>query len=333
MTTQRGFILPLTLWLLAAMTIVVGIFAARLMSALDLAEAGQRRTQAMIDISDTRAELLFRLGTAPLSLYGLGAVPGQAIALDDRPYRGEGQSVVRLQDDRGLLNLNLASDERLHRLLGLFDVPFEQRGPLVDRLRDYIDEDDFKRLNGAEARDYAAADLPPPRNNRLLISAEVFNVLGWRDWPLLLRAGGVADLTSVGTSVAFNPNTAPWQVLATLPGVTNELAQQMIELRRIRPFFTPDDIAQLMGVSGGSLFLQVMTFPSDTVRITHTVPGQRRALRYTVAVMPNGERAPWRIDYQSSLESPDTDEPIDSLPPLPERSALPANSGTPLLPF
>lgn len=330
---QRGFVLPLVLWVLAAMAIVVGIFALRIMNALDLAKASQQRVQGLIDINDTRSELLFRLGTTPMSVYGLGSLPEQAIRLDDRPYRGEGQSVVRLQDDRGLLNLNVAGEERIRRLLGIFGVPFEQRGRLIDALGDYIDEDDFKRLNGAEAREYAALGLPLPRNDKLLTTFEAARVLSWRDFPELWRVGGLADLTTVGTAVALNPNTAPWQVLATLPGITDDLAQTLIDARNSRPLRSVDDLALLIGVPGGNLIMSIIPFPSEIVRLTHSLPGQNWAVRYSVTLTPYNEHAPWRFDYQSRIELPYADDSSASLPPLPDKSALPANSGTSLLPF
>jgi type II secretory pathway component PulK len=327
----RGFVLPLTLWVLAAMTLVIGVFAERMLGALELAKASQRRVEGSVEISETRAEILFRLGTTPLTVFGLGPL-GAAVALDDRPYRGDGRSVVRLQDARGLLNLNLAGDERIRRLLGVLDVPFEQRGPLADALADYIDEDDFRRLNGAEKREYLAEGLPPPRNDRLLTPYEARNVLGWSGQAQLWRPGGLADLATTSLVVALNPATAPWQVLATLPGMSNDLAQKITAIRANRPLQGADEIAELLGVSGGSLFMQVITFPSDTIRVTHGFPGQSHALRYNVTLTPFGENSPWQIDYHYTFEG-DRDESSGMLGDLPEKAALPANTGTPLSPF
>ncbi len=183
METQRGFVLPLTLWILAAIAIAAGAFAERMMAALDLARLSQQRIQNLVDMGNTRAEILFRLASTRMSVYGLGPTQGQAIALDDRPYQGEGHDLLRLQDDRGLINLNFATEGSLSRLLGVLGIPYEQRGRLVDTFNDYIDEDDFKRLNGAEAREYEAAGLPPPRNEKLVTPYEPRNILGWRDSP------------------------------------------------------------------------------------------------------------------------------------------------------
>jgi len=333
MRRQHGFVLPLALWILAAVAIAAGVFAERMMAALDLARLSQQRVQSLIDMSSTRAEILFRLGTTPMSVYGLGPAPGQAIALDDRPYRGEGQDLLRLQDDRGLLNLNLAGEDSLHRLLGALGVPYPRRNRLIDTFNDYIDEDDFKRLNGAEARDYDAAGLTRPRNEKLVTPYDPINILGWRDFPQLWQNGGLPELAVTGTSVGLNPNTAPWQVLITLPGMTEETAKRIITLRRQTPIRLVDQVAAMIGVPAVNLMMQVITLPSDGIRLTQTAPGQAWALRYNISLTPNGERVPWRMDYHYKIESPYPDVPLESVPRLPEKSTLPANSGTPLSPF
>lgn len=333
MRRQSGFILPLTLWILAAVAIAAGVFAERMMGALELARLSQQRVQNLIDMADTRAEILFRLASTPMSLYGLGADPAQAVALDDRPYRGEGSTLVRLQDDRGLFNLNLSRAENIHRFLGALNIPYEQRSYLVDTLNDYVDADDFKHLNGAEAREYEAAGLPPPRNAPLVTPYEARNVYGWGDSAPLWKNGLLTELTVTGLSVGLNPNTAPWQVLMALPGMTEEIAKNIIESRQRNPIRSVEQVAPWMESSSMVLLTEVFTLPSDSVRVTQTVPGQAWAMRYNVALTPNAANAPWRIDYSYKIESPyGHDERAGQAPRLPEKSALPENPATPFLP-
>jgi len=333
MRRQRGFVLPLTLWILAAVAVAAGALAERMMAALELARLSQQRVDKLIDMGGTRAEILFRLAVTPLSPFGLGTAPGQAVALDDRPYRGEGGDVLRLQDNRGLLNLNFAGEESLHRLLGALNVPYEQRSRLVDTLNDYVDEDDLKRLNGAEAREYAAAGLPRPRNEKLVTPYEARNILGWSELPQLWQSGGLPEFVATSRTAGLNPNTASWQVLMTLPGMTEESAKAMIALRAQAPIQTLEQAALLMGRPVSSLLTDLFTFPSNSVRVTQGAPGQAWALRYNVSLTPSGERSPWRIDYVYKIESPYPDVPIEPLPRLPEKSTLPAASAAPLLPF
>lgn len=326
---QKGFVLVLTLWMLALITIAAGYFAERVMRTMEQAQLAQKNTQALLDIAESRAEILFRLGTTPMSLYGLGLGPDDSIALDNRPYRGIGESVVRLQDNRGLLNLNMADDDQLYRLLGILDVPAEQRGRLIDTLRDYIDNDNLKRLNGAEAPEYAAAGLPPPRNERLATPFEPRRIMAWGGLRQLWDDDRLPNLTTTSYSVALNPNTAPWEILATLPGVTNEVARNIIVKRQLMPFVSGDQIAQLSGISPDQLFLKIIMLPSDAVRVTHSVPGLPWALQYNVSLTPNDEHAPWRVDYYYKIGLTYKNDKTQEIRELPPRSALPASLPTP----
>jgi general secretion pathway protein K len=331
MKRQGGFVLPLTLWILAAIAIAAGAFAERMMAALNLAHLAEQRIQSLIDMDNTRAEILFRLSVTPLTVFGLGSAPGQAIALDDRPYHGEGRSLLRLQDNRSLLNLNFADEDSLHRLLAALNIPFDQRNHLIDTLNDYTDEDGFRRLSGAEAREYEAAGLPPPRNDKLVSPYDLRNILAWRDLPQLWQNSGLSNLTATGTAAGVNPNTAPWEVLITLPGMTEDLTQKIMTLREQTPILSAGEVAGLIGVPTSRLVLQVIAFPSDSIRVTQSVPGQAWALRYNVNLTPFAETAPWRIDYHYKIESPYPDATVESVPQLPKKSTLPANSDTPLL--
>lgn len=329
---QKGFVLVLTLWMLAIITIAAGYLADRVMRAMELAQRSQKNTQVLLDLSETRAEILFRLGTTRLSLYGLGQGPDDSVALDNRPYRGVGETIVRLQDNRGLLNLNAVTDDRLYRLLGVLDVPGEMRGRLMDTLRDYIDEDDLKRLNGAEASEYAALNLPPPRNEKLVTPFEPKRIINWSEQRQLWKDDRLPSLTTTSTVAALNPNTAPWEVLATLPGVTNEVAHLIITKRELEPFVSQGQIVALSGVELPSLIPTIIAFPGDAVRITQSVPGLPWALQYNVSLTPNSDRGPWRIDYHYKTRLTYKNDKVKDIPELPKRSTLPATFSAPFLP-
>jgi general secretion pathway protein K len=295
---QRGFALALTLWVMAAILVAAALFSYRVREAVNLAHRQQQNTEAMLDIAASQAEILFRLGVTPMSNYGLGTQPeGKSIFLDNRPYRGIGDTTVQLQDDRGLLNLNIVSDDRLLRFLAIVDVPPDQRGVLVDTLRDYIDADSLKRINGAEEPEYLALGLPPPRNENLLTPYEAKNIIGWRDLPLLWENNRVPELTTTGTSVAVNPNTAPKEVLASLPGITSDLADAIIAQRQIAPISSASVIAQLAGGAPGDFVLNVIPLPANSVRVTHHAADLPWSIQYNVSLSPNNDKAPWRIDY------------------------------------
>lgn len=332
---EEGFILVLTLWVLVIVTIVVGYFAERVARSVELAQQARQNIQSAIDLSDTRAEILYRLGTTSITAYGLGN-QFQAIALDNRPYRSGKFSMVRLQDNRGLLNLNLAGDDRIRRILGILGIPADRHGRMIDTLRDYIDDDDLVRLNGAEKDDYLAAGLAPPGNNRLITPWEAQKIIAWSDNKELWESGQLAALTTTSLSAGINPNTAPWQVLATLPGVTDSVAQAIIAQRQLLPILGVEQITNLTGGDPQPLLFQVITLPSDAVRVTQSAAGLPWAIQYNVRLTPNDNEKPWRIDYQTKTELPDkhagvhpnteSRPPTPAIPELPPRSTAPPNS-------
>lgn len=323
---QQGFVLVLTIWILAAIAIGAAYFGERVQKSVQLAQQRQGATDALIALSDARAEMLFRLTTTPTSNYGLGDPP-QAIALDDRVYR-LGRTEVQLQDARGLFNLNHFGDEQMRRFLTTLGVPADRHGSLVDMLRDYEDEDDLQRLNGAEAPQYRQQGLEPPRNAPLLTTAELRRVMGWRELPQFRPGAEAYEWVSVDDVVSFNPNTAPWQVLTMLPGVTEPLARAVVARRQLEPLNTAL-MSQMLGVELGGALGAVLPFPSDTLRMTLAAPGLPWALRYNVRLTPQGAVSPWQVTYFYRLErhvnagaSPDASDP----PVLPPRVVLPASS-------
>lgn len=330
---QRGFVLVATLWVLALVAVVAGFFAERLGQARAQAQAAQARAQALVDLSGARADVLYRLATTPVSLYGLG-LPPEALALDDRPYRSVGDTLVQVQDNRGLLNMNMVDDARLNRFLGVLGVPAERRSALVDALRDYVDEDVLKRLNGAEAQEYAAAGLPPPRNAKLVAPLEAKRVFGWAQTPQLWRNDALQRLTTTGTSYSMNPNTAPWQVLAAMRNMTPEGVQALLAARKIAPITSAQQVMALTGVpvETDPMLTEVVVLPADSWRVTQQAPGMGWGWRYNVSLTPVSDFAPWRIDYFYRVELPTQNVQPQAPSPLPERSAGPAVTAPGLFP-
>lgn len=321
---QEGFVLVLTLLILAAITIFAAYFGERVQKSLQLAQQKQNLNDKQINLYNVRAELLFRLSTEYFTQFGLGPKE-QAIALDDRSYSVE-NTTLQLQDARGLLNLNTVSDERLFRFLGAMEVPADQRNRLIDTLRDYTDEDDLRRLNGAESSDYLKLGLPPPSNAPLVSPLELKSVLGWRDMaPLWKNKITVANLATVGKVTGTNPNTAPWQVLVSLPGVTPEIAQVILARRKLELDVNENFIAQITGANYSTEMGQIAAFPADSMRITQRANGLPWAIRYNVRLTPLSNISPWEIDYFYRLE--EKAEPAvapssiiaENIPPLPPR--------------
>ncbi len=333
--SQQGFVLVLTLWILAAIAIAAAYFGERVQASLRLAAARQNLAEAQLALSNGRAEALYRLATAGFTSVGLGQPP-DVIRLDDSPYAESG-GVLQLQDSGGLLQINGLPDEFLTRFLATLDVPQEHRAPLVDAMRDFADVDDLRRLNGAESAQYRAigrTDLP--RNQPFQSSQELRDVLGWADQLELWRGAGVLDMVTVQGPIGINPNTAPWQVLTALDGVTPEIARTILERRVIQPI-TADWLDRMLGTRYDGIPSIVLRFPTGYIRLTQWVPGLPWGHRYNVELTPRGVRAPWKLsDFyrrerapaQNPALPPESNPPANAsdIPRLPARSALPASA-------
>ena len=297
-SAERGFVLVLTLWVMAIVAIAAAYFSEKVSTAVELAEKSRQNAQAAIDLASSRAEILYRLTTTSMTVEGLGR--GNAvIALDNRPYRALGDTQVRLQDTRGLFNLNQTPDDRLLRFLGLMGIPAEQRNHLLDTLRDYTDADKLERLNGAEEPQYLARGLLPPTNNALATPMEVRRVIGWRDATPLWQNNRFIDIVSTSTAMGLNPNTAPAEVLTTLPGVTDAIAKNLISQRGQALIQHQAQLAAITGIAEQALDMQIFVLPGDTIRITQSASGVQWGLQYSVTITPNSNNGPWRFGLRN----------------------------------
>ena len=113
---------------------------------------------------------------------------------------------------RGLL-LSVEWAGRDGEAVGLDD---RQADALVDAIRDFADEDDLRRLNGAEDRDYEDAGRPwGAKDAPFGVVEELQQVLGMTRMLYELIAPALTVYTG---SRGIDPKSAPRQVLLALPG-------------------------------------------------------------------------------------------------------------------
>ena len=312
---EGGFALVLTLVVITVLALVTEMMTVWVTGALDAALANRREAEAQQQAADAEAMALFVLGTRPRSFRGVELMtidevgmgnPGIAqqprtgtnyLRLDDQPYR-LGGALVRFQDTRGLINLNLGFPSDIYTLLGAFGVAAADRDALIDKLLDYLDADTFRRLNGAEAPQYQEAGLDPPANAPLRTPWEVRRILGWNKieeiaqddsaWPLL---------TSIEPVAGFNVNTAPRALLLMMPFLNADLVDRILETRRQRPIIGALEWAAVTGIvlePGPSRFL---FYPANSTILTLSSEQWPIERRIAVRQTPRSPDSPWTIDY------------------------------------
>src|SRR6266478_3697261 len=317
---QAGFALALTLVVILALSLLTEVMTRWVSSALDHALAHREEAEAGRQMAETVAVAMYLLATRPLSMRGLELLMAEQLRptpatspfdrappaerylrLDDHPYR-LGDAVLRFQDARGLINLNLGSDYDLYALLGLFGVEAAARGPLIAKLQDYIDADSLVRLNGAEAPEYEEAGREPPANAPLRTPWEVRRILDWdgvggimredTSWPLL---------TATAPLAGFNINTAPPALLALIPWMTQDAVAKILRWRVEQPIAGNFQLGLLTGIPVREDPLRDRAFPANSLILTLSAKNWPLERRIAVRLTPKSRDHPWIIDYDVEL--------------------------------
>ncbi|HCX15179.1 MAG TPA: hypothetical protein DGZ24_07675 [Rhodospirillaceae bacterium] len=332
-----GFVLPLTLWMIALFGLGIAAINNWVSTAVENARTLQQKSESDLMAANITNELVYAIATQPMSPRGLEVGleinnPGQGdpmalmasinessdyIALDGRPYLLEGNIdyTIQIQDGRGLMNLQSVTSERLRRLLALFDIPETLRNQLPDTLADWMDADDLTRLTGAEKYEYERQRRFPPRNENLLTPMEAQNILGWDGIPEVWAADLRAPLFTTCRIAGFNPNTAPETILLSyISGLTKDAASNVIEQRKVSPFRSGREFMSATGslLAAEPFFFSVVPGNCFIVDLTHRESGRR--VRYSLSLVPSSQNKPWQVDYAFNIPS-QINEPSDGLSP------------------
>jgi general secretion pathway protein K len=317
---KQGFVLVMTLWILAAITIVAGFFALWVERALTSATQMQAEVQAQIDIHSTRETVAYLFASRWFTVAGLtlpesddegrlraysdeevrsyGIAPiGTELRFDDQVYQGLGQARFSIQDQDGLMTLDAAnpytSPRIFARFLDLLGVDPAQRDPLIAKLADYQDPDDFHRINGAESTHYQEAGQLPPTNRLLRTPLEVKRVLDWPEQTVLWRDGLWEHLTKAHGTVYANANTAPAIVLQAVYGWPPELAQHVIGVRPISDY----QILRELGVAMDGRVEPPPIFSSRFFRLSFWHEHSARMQRIFFELNHGSDHSPWQVQY------------------------------------
>lgn len=336
----RGFVLVMTLWIIAGIAIAVALMTLWALDAVRDAGAERARTDAAIAMQGTRDVVLYLGATRPVTRAGLPVEPfaddeealrmlddfgafdrtprGGELRLDGRPYVGVGDTTFRLQDAAGLYPLNGAGPADLTTFLSLLDADADvEPARLLDALLDYIDADDLRRLNGAEAGEYERDDLSPPPNRRLLVPSEVFRVRGWDALSPEARVR-LEALATTRYAGAINLNAVPAELLQVwLPGCDRACAH-IVARRETDPFMFAREVELALGATlPGDPALMYRFTPSDTLHLTFAGPsGGAMAIHVRFTPLAD-QRGPWSI-----LAAYPVPRPTEHVPPQPTGSDL-----------
>lgn len=332
--SEQGFILPLTLWVIAAIGLAVVAVNEWVSQAIDNANVLKRRADSELALANIQNELVFAIGTRPMTYRGMEVgrpteeidrtdamalmtadfQSDRYIRLDGTPYRMESDEdfTVQLFDGRGLINMNSVSANYLRRLLAYFDLPEPVQNSMINSLEDYTDRDDLTRISGAEERDYLRLGRRAPANTWLSTPMEAQFVMGWDQVPALWQRDLDEPLLTTCRVTGFNPNTASREALiSSFPNLLEESIQAILEQRAERPFRNIREFAAAANVAirDEPFFYTFGPGACIIVEVTHRDSGERSRFSLTIDNF-SAKTKPWRIDYAL---------PISSKPPTADR--------------
>ena len=182
---------------------------------------------------------------------------GQKVLLSDDLY-------VQAQDSNGmlsLLNMNTYAMERLVKKVG----SLERTSEIIDSYLDWIDEDKFSRVNGAEEFYYKGEGLPYiPRNYPIQYKDE-FELIKGVGKELYSK---IEPYLTILPSIGFNPNTASDEVLMAYLDINEETLKVLKEYMS-KKAITSD--MELFALTGRRIAIDVegiYFFPSLFIDVT-----------------------------------------------------------------
>lgn len=270
MKQQQGISLIIVLWMLAILTVMALVFGHNVRTEVMLATHYQNQAKAL-----ALAEAGIWRGAAMVLNKGIAqAANGEHIRLDGFEYALEsdkGELSVTLQSTNGLIDINRAPAEVIKKVLQTVVPMPEQVDAITDALLDWRDEDNLKRLFGAETAAYAAQDLGYGAKNGLMNTvAELGRIQGMTQAvydevsPMMTVYSGQArvDITS-----------APQAVLRALPGMTALAMDSIIEARasgaaNVDLSLLPAETRQYIG-AGQDTFIRI----SSQAKVNDSISG------------------------------------------------------------
>lgn len=261
---QRGTVIIIVLWTSVLLTVLVTAMASKVRlsakTAVHNQEASVRWAELMGVVSQAEMELMLERMARPI---------GETLEEDDegrirRPeHRFNGQPlalnypqaediVVRIYDHAGKINLNRIPRRNMQLLiekrLGGVDADPEQVQDLLSAWTDWTDLNDLEGLNGAEKEYYQDQDPPySPRNNPELDTVE--ELLQVRGFAELFEGVNLdAAFTLYGTRRNVNLNVATREAMELLPGLDDELIENILAYRELRDIDTRNDLEDIVPI-------------------------------------------------------------------------------------
>jgi len=252
---NKGIALILVIWIVAILMVIVLSFAymskVESSSMISYKEGVEEKFIAEAGMERAAEEIIYRQTN-------LGAPKEEGKAdiwkTDGTPNTftlGDGTCLVRIINEAGKIDINKAPDIVLKGLLVAVGVKDEDADTIVDSIEDWRDADDLVRLHGAESDYYMSLPVPYKAKNADFESIEELLLVKGMTPEILYgneKKAGLADFVTVyNDNGKINISAAPREVLMAIPGMTPELAGNILDFRTGAEIRSETEIQALAG--------------------------------------------------------------------------------------
>lgn len=262
-TRQRGTVIIIVLWTAVLLTVLVTAMAAKVRlsakTVINNQDASEQWAELMGVMSQAEAEIMLEYMPEPVDQEQERTEEGE---VREPRYRFNGQPldlyypksddvVVRIYDHGGKINLTRIRPNRMRELIvkrlgGEQEADPDQVQELLDAWIDWTDLNDLPNPSGAEREYYESLDPPyEPRNNSELDTVE--EILLIRGFAELFEGVNLdAAFTVYGNNSDINLNLATREAMQLLPGMTDEIIENIVAYREIEDIANRQDAAEII---------------------------------------------------------------------------------------
>ena len=299
-----------------ALLAVMSAVSVMLLVALAFAGSVQIETRSAIYRKQATQAYAMAVGGVEAAILEIAYPPAQDQSDKPRLWRkgqgsmrvsyAQGVALVEIVSETGKVDLNVAGREQLARLFearGVENKQAVQLASAVDHWRRPAgsDEEGFKALDDfyREAGYQPAHDRFASVEEMLLVRGMSRDILYGtaefsRENGMQSLYGIGQDLTVYSQTTEMNVNYASKAALRSVPGVTEQLAESIIQERSKGPFQSQDDFTKRLGTSIPEESLPFLSVADDGTTYTVLSVGMvnnstlRRAVKAVVSVQPQG---------------------------------------------
>ncbi|OGW41296.1 MAG: hypothetical protein A2Y97_06750 [Nitrospirae bacterium RBG_13_39_12] len=300
--SEKGIALLLVLWVLTVLMVIVLSFSlmarTETLSALSFKEGLEKKFVAEAGIERGIMEIFYK------RLYNNQTVLLEGTEVwktDSSPYSiqtGNLQYTVSIIDESGKVDINTISDVLLKNLFLNSGAQQEEADTIVDSIMDWRDPDDLHRLHGAESDYYMSLPNPYKAKDANFDTLEELLLVKGMTPEILYGDGkkkGIINFLTINSKTSqININAAPKEVLTSIPGITPEFADTIIEYRNTKEITNLQEIG-IPGDANNLIAPYIKTGGSNTFTIESVGhKGSEKggyAIRATVTITGNNTYA------------------------------------------